>query len=363
MYDYSLRTNAHGAMLKKLQHQPLHKRTLMLFGILLAGIVLSTSLLLTGCKLNDSDGASKEPSATQSSTADNESESDSNADNITDNGKPLVLTTFTVIADMARNVAGEHLNIQSITKPGAEIHDYEPTPSDIAKAADAKLVLRNGLGLERWFERFMTDSKADQVNLSEGVETIDIANGEYAGKPNPHAWMSPKNGEIYVDNMVKAFSKLDPDHASEFEANAKAYKAKLQAVQKSLTDKLADLPSAERTLVTCEGAFSYLCRDADLNEVYLWPVNAENEGTPQQIVSVIEKVKEYGVKTVFAESTISPKAMQTVAESTGANFAFDEDHVLYVDSLSSEDGPVPSYVDLLQHDADVIAAGLTGDFK
>ena len=272
--------------------------------------------------------------------------------------KPLVLTSFTVTQDMARNVAGDHLDVQSITKPGAEIHDYEPTPDDIARASEADLVLENGLGLERWFDRFMADSSAKRVNLSEGVETMPIAEGEYQGNANPHAWMSPKNGQIYVDNMVRAFSELDSAHAEEFKANGEAYKAKLQEVADELDRELSSLPEGRRTLVTCEGAFSYLCRDTNLTEAYIWPVNAESEGTPQQVSAVVEKVRSSGVPTVFCESTVNPKAMQQVARETGASLSTDVDHVLYVDSLSAQNGPVPTYLDLLRHDARVIIEGL-----
>lgn len=272
--------------------------------------------------------------------------------------KPLVLTTFTVLQDIAQNIAQDHLRVESITKPGAEIHDYEPTPDDIKRGLGADLVLNNGLGLERWFEKFMADSQALRVDLSEGVEAIPIAEGEYEGNANPHAWMSPKNVQIYVDNIVDAFSKLDSQHTADFEAAATAYKDKLEAINQRIIDELAQIPEDARTLVTSEGAFSYLCRDAHLGEAYLWPVNAENEGTPQQIAKVVALVKEKHIPTVFCESTVSPKAMQQVADECHVNFATDTEHVLYVDSLSDQTGPVPTFLDLLEHDAKLIIDGL-----
>ncbi|WP_082629873.1 metal ABC transporter substrate-binding protein [Olsenella massiliensis] len=272
--------------------------------------------------------------------------------------KPKVLTTFTVIQDMAQTIAGDHLNVQSITRPGAEIHDYEPTPEDIARAADADLVLDNGLGLERWFERFMTDSHARRVTLSDGVEPMRIAEGEYAGNANPHAWMSPANGKTYVDNIVTAFCELDRAHADEYRRNGEAYKRELDGVSDELREGLSQLPEGQRTLVTCEGAFSYLCRDTGLRELYLWPVNAENEGTPQQVAAVVAGVRAAGVPAVFCESTVSPKPMRQVADETGATLWTDADHMLYVDSLSDADGPVPTYLELLRHDAHVIVEGL-----
>lgn len=273
-----------------------------------------------------------------------------------DRSKPKVLATFTVLADIARRVGGNHLDVESITKPGAEIHGYEPTPGDIAKANEADLIIDNGLGLESWFEQFVERVDAPHVVVSEGVEAMDITEDAYAGKPNPHAWMSPVNVQLYVDNMLKAFSDLDPDHASDFEANAAAYKRELQEVQDDLVSEISTLPANQRALVTCEGAFSYLARDAGLSERYIWPVNAEQQATPQQIVDVIEFVKANDVPAVFCESTVSDKPMQQVVAATGATFG----GVLYVDSLSEEGGPVPSYLELIRHDADTIVAGLTG---
>lgn len=271
-------------------------------------------------------------------------------------GKPVVLTTFTVIADMARQVAGEHLEVRSITKPGAEIHDYEPTPEDIKAAAGADLILNNGLGLERWFEQFTASSQARTVTLSQDVEPISIASDAYAGQPNPHAWMSPTNAQSYVDVMVGAFSELDPDHASDFQANGEAYKAELQAVKDDMVATISGLPQSQRVLVTCEGAFSYLAADAGLSEGYLWPVNAENEGTPQQVAATVELVRSSQVPAVFCESTVNDKAMRQVASETGAAFG----GTLYVDSLTDADGDAPTYLDLIRYDAATITAALTG---
>lgn len=270
--------------------------------------------------------------------------------------RPVVLTTFTVLADIAQNVAGDHLRVESITKPGAEIHGYEPTPGDIRKATDADLIVDNGLNLEVWFAQFFESMDAPHVVASDGVEVIDITEDAYAGKPNPHAWMSPANVQLYVDTMAAAFSDLDPAHAEEFAANAAAYKAELQQVQDDLAASLSELPANERALVTCEGAFSYLARDAGLTESYIWAVNAEQQATPRQIAAVIEFVNDNDVPAVFCESTVSDRAMQQVVEATDATFG----GILYVDSLSTADGPVPTYLELIRHDADVIIAGLTG---
>jgi manganese transport system substrate-binding protein len=269
-------------------------------------------------------------------------------------GKPVVLTTFTVLADIADNVAGDHLDVESITKPGAEIHGYEPTPGDIKKASRADLILDNGLNLEAWFARFVDGIDVPHAVVSDGVEVMNIAEDAYAGLPNPHAWMSPRNVQVYVDNMVRAFSHLDPDNATSYLANGQAYKAQLQHIHDGLVDELATLPVNQHALVTCEGAFSYLARDAGLTEKYIWPVNAEQQATPQQIASAIDFVEANDVPAVFCESTVSDAPMRRVVEATGAEFG----GILFVDSLSEADGPVPTYLDLIRHDADTIIAAL-----
>ena len=269
---------------------------------------------------------------------------------------PVVLTTFTVLADIAQEVAGDHLRVESITKVGAEIHGYEPTPGDLRRAAGADLILDNGLNLEAWFAQFVEGLDVPHVVVSEGVEVMPIADGSAEGMPNPHAWMSALNTQVYVDNMVAAFSELDPQHADEYAANGEAYRAELQDVHDELVAELSALPENERALVSCEGAFSYLARDAGLTEQYLWAVNAEQQATPQQIARTIEFVDEKRVPAVFCESTVSDDAMQQVVEATDAAFG----GTLYVDSLSEADGPVPTYLDLLRYDVDVITEALTG---
>lgn len=296
----------------------------------LAAVAFTTAL--TGC---DSPGA-----------IDTQSETD----------RPVVLTTFTVLADIAQNVAGDKLEVQSITKVGAEIHGYEPTPQDIAKASKAQLILDNGLNLEAWFGKFVAELDVPHAVLSDGIEVMDITEDANAGKPNPHAWMSPVNVQHYVANIRDAFIELDPENREHYTANASAYTAQLQALQEKLTDGLAGLKDNERALVSCEGAFSYLARDAGLKEKYIWAVNAEQQATPRQIVSVIDFVNEHRVPAVFCESTVSDAPMQQVVQATDAVYG----GTLYVDSLSEADGPVPTYLEMITHDTDVILKALIG---
>ena len=265
-----------------------------------------------------------------------------------------VVTTFTVIQDIAQNVAGDAATVESITKPGAEIHEYEPTPKDIVKAQSADLILWNGLNLERWFERFFQNIKdKPAIVVTEGVTPLSIYEGPYKDAPNPHAWMSPSNALIYVENIKNALVKYDPQNADTYQKNAAAYAEKIKQLDKPLREKLSQIPADQRWLVTSEGAFSYLAKDYDLKEGYLWPINAEQQGTPQQVRKLIDLVKKNHIPVVFSESTVSAKPAQQVAKESGAKYG----GVLYVDSLSAADGPVPTYIDLLNVTVSTIVKG------
>jgi manganese/iron transport system substrate-binding protein len=269
--------------------------------------------------------------------------------------KPLrVVTTFTIIQDIAQNVAGEAAIVESITKPGAEIHDYQPTPLDVVKAQAADLVLWNGMNLERWFERFFDNVKnVRSAVVSEGVEPMGIREGPYQGKPNPHAWMSVENALIYVENIRKALAAADPANAETYARNAAAYSDRIRAVATPLKARLDKVPLDRRWLVTSEGAFSYLARDLGWREAYLWPINADEQGTPQQVRRLIDLVRRNKIPVVFSESTVSDRAAKQVARETGARYG----GVLYVDSLSAANGPVPTYLKLLETTVATIAAG------
>ena len=273
-----------------------------------------------------------------------------------ENSKPLVLTTFTVLADMARNVAGNRLDVKSITKPGAEIHGYQPTPSDLIKASKADLIIENGLGLELWSKKF-TAAAGDipTVVLSDGIQPLPIEGDVYSGKPNPHAWMSPKKAINYVDRLQEAFSRLDPEGAKQYRKNASIYKNKLIELDLDLRATLSTIPKGKRVLVTCEGAFSYLANDYGMEEAYLWPVNAESQVTPKRMLRLINLVKDRKVPTIFCESTVSQKAQLEVARASGAKFG----GTFFVDSLSSSSGPAPTLLDLQRHNVKLIQKGLS----
>ena len=269
--------------------------------------------------------------------------------------KLKVVTTFTILADMAQNVAGDSADVISVTKPGAEIHNYQPTPKDIGRTRKADLILWNGLNLELWFEKFLTRLKGvPSVVLSDGIDPMSINEGPYDGKPNPHAWMSPAAALVYVDNIEKALSAADPDNAAVYAANATVYKEKIRALTEPLRAQINALPEDKRWLASSEGAFSYLARDFGLKELFMWPINADSQGTPQQVRYVIDKMRSANVPVIFSESTVSPKPAQQVARETGKLYG----GVLYVDSLSHADGPVPTYLDLITVTINTIVKGI-----
>ena len=272
--------------------------------------------------------------------------------------KKRIVTTFTIIAEMAQNVAGDAATVESITKPGSEIHGYEPTPGDIVKAQKADLILWNGLNLERWFEKFFRNVRnVPSVVLTEGIEPIGIEEGPYVGKPNPHAWMSLQNATIYVENIRKALVKLDPANEATYTANATAYTAQFKAIEGRVLTKIERVPEAQRWLVTSEGAFPYLARSLGLKQLFLWAVNADQQGTPQQVQKVIDGVRANKIPVVFSESTVSDKPAKQVAKETGARYG----GVLYVDSLSDAKGPVPTYLRMLEYDVETVVKGLLGE--
>lgn len=270
-------------------------------------------------------------------------------------GQKVVLTTFTVLADMAQNVAGDRAVVASLTKPGAEIHGYEPTPSDLVRAQQANLILENGLNLERWAVKFYNSvPKVSHITLSTNIEPIEISEDAYKGKPNPHAWMSPKNALIYVENIRKTLADLDPPNAKAYASNATAYSQKIQTIDRKLRTELSAVPAPKRYMVSCEGAFSYIVRDYGLKEVYLWPVNSEQQATPKQIEKVINTVKANQIPAVFCESTVNDTAQRQVAKEAKAKFG----GVFYVDSLSPPSGPASTYLKLLEHNVTTLIQGL-----
>lgn len=270
-------------------------------------------------------------------------------------GRLVVVATFTVLADLVAVVGGDRVRVESVTDPGAEVHGYEPSPDDLRRAAEADLLVANGLGLEAWLERLLAPLDLPRLVLGDAVDPLPVDPADPSGPVNPHVWMSPSGGQAYVRSVADALADLDPANAGHYRERAEAYADRLADLRADLRRRLATIPAERRVLVTCEGAFGYLARDAGLDEAYLWPVNAERQGTPRQVARVVRTVRERRVPAVFCESTVPVTAQEQVARETGARFG----GVLYVDSLSGPDGPVPTYLDLLRHDVAVVVEGLT----
>ena len=274
--------------------------------------------------------------------------------------KIRLVTTFTIIADIAKNVAGDRAIVESITRPGVEIHNYKPTPKDVLRARKADIILWNGLNLEQWFSRFFSNvDNTPSVVISDGIKPISIFEGEYTGKPNPHAWMSTKNALVYVDNIYSALADIDPKNKEYYANNANKYSEQILKIQSKIKKKLKFIEPSKRFLVTSEGAFSYLAEDLNMQEIYLWPMNSDRQGTPQQIRKVIDTVLKNNIPVVFSESTVSDKPAKQVASETNAIYG----GVLFVDSLSEKDGIVPSYLDLLDVTTDRIVNGFKKALK
>ncbi len=269
--------------------------------------------------------------------------------------KLKIVTTFTIFADIAQQIAGDKANVVSVTKAGAEIHNYQPTPKDILKTQGADLILWHGMNLELWFDKFYQNIKdVPKAVLTKGITPLSINGGEYAGKPNPHAWMSASNAIIYIENIRSALTKIDPVNASYYQQNAKRYGEEVRAVALPYKQQILALPENQRWLVSSEGAFSYLARDLGLKELFIWPINADSQGSPQQMRHVIDQVNKHQISAVFSESTVSDKPARQIARETNSHYA----GILYVDSLSKSDGPVPNYLALLKVTMSTIVKGL-----
>jgi len=281
------------------------------------------------------------------------------ANNLEQSNKEVILTSFTVLADMIRNVVSDEFVVKSIVEPGVEVHGYQPIPSDLIKGSNAFVFVDNGFGFELWAEKFVSNLKVKRITISDRLNPVYINEDFYKGKPNPHAWISPKRGIIYVDIIVDSLSNLRPSKRELFQKNAEIYKNKLSKIDEEFSLFINNLEFNNRYLVSCEGAFSYLTYDYGLNEAYLWPVNAESQITPKRMANLIELVKNKKIPSIFCESTVSSESQLIVAKETGSTFGGN----LFVDSLSEDDGKAPTYLRMLNHNLTLIKKGLNSRSK
>ena len=273
-----------------------------------------------------------------------------NISEVDKSNKKLLLVSFTVLEDIVKNIVGDEFDVKSITKPGMEVHGYQTTPSDLIKGSRAEVFIDNGFGFELWAEKFVSNLKVKRITMANNLKPLFIGEDAYKGKPNPHAWISPKRGIIYVDTLSRALSELKPESKTVFKKNAEIYKNKLLEIDEDFSLFLNTLNKNQKYLVSCEGAFTYLTNDYGLKEAYLWPVNAESQITPKRMAKVINLVKTNDIPAVFCESTVSSESQLAVARETGAKFGGN----FFVDSLSEKNGPASSYIDLLNHNLNLI---------
>ena len=282
-----------------------------------------------------------------------------NISEVDKSNKKLLLVSFTVLEDIVKNIVGDEFDVKSITKPGMEVHGYQTTPSDLIKGSRAEVFIDNGFGFELWAEKFVSNLKVKRITMANNLKPLFIGEDAYKGKPNPHAWISPKRGIIYVDTLSRALSELKPQSKTVFKKNAEIYKNKLLEIDEDFSLFLNTLKKNQKYLVSCEGAFTYLTNDYGLKEAYLWPVNAESQITPKRMAKVINLVKEKQIPAVFCESTVSSESQESVAKETGALFGGD----LYVDSLSKKNGPAKSYLEMLEYNLGIIKNGFSVSLK
>ncbi len=270
-------------------------------------------------------------------------------------GRPLVITSFTVPRAMAQAVACGKLQVESLLPAGAEIHAHQPGDRERHWLQQADLVLVHGLDLHPWLPPLLKEAGSrPTVDVAAGIQPRRILEGERAGKPDPHAWMSPRQAQTYVRNIRDAFIALDPQHAATYRSCAARYSEQLVELDRQLREELGRLPAQQRTLVSCEGSLAYLSADYGLQEVYLWPSQGTPQASKERLEQVASQVRTLQVPAVFCESTYDDSQQRQLARESGARFG----GTLFVDSLSSLDGLAPNYLELLRHNLSLIKKGL-----
>ena len=269
---------------------------------------------------------------------------------------PLAVATISILADFVRAVAGERLEVVSIVHVGGDPHTYEPVPSDARRIADADLVVRNGLGLERWLDRLIaTNAKTRVVTATEGLVPLLQADGEYRGHPDPHLWMDPRLASGYVRNIEGALAERYPQHSAEFAQNARRYAEHLETLDGDIAHELSGIEEERRKLVTTHDAFRYFGRRYGVEVVAtIWGISTEREPSAREIRSIVDGIREHGVRTAFVETTVNPALMLRIAEETGIHVGAP----LYGDSVGPPGSGADTYVGMMRANASAVAEGL-----
>lgn len=280
-----------------------------------------------------------------------------------DKEKLSVVVTNSILADMTKNIARDKINLHSIVPIGQDPHEYEPLPEDVEKTSKADLIFYNGINLENggnaWFTKLVKNAKKeenkDYFAASNGVEVIYLEGESEKGKEDPHAWLNLENGMIYAQNIAKELMAKDPKNEAFYQKNLDEYIKKLSALDMEAKSKFDAIPSHKKLIVTSEGCFKYFSKAYDIPSAYIWEINTEEEGTPQQTTSLVEKLKA-GPRpsALFVESSVDDRPMKTISRETGINIYSQ----LFTDSISREGEEGDSYYAMMKWNLDKIAEGL-----
>ena len=273
-----------------------------------------------------------------------------------------VVATNSIIADITKNIAGDKINLHSIVPVGQDPHEYEPLPEDVKKTSKADLIFYNGINLETggnaWFTKLVENAKKkenkDYYAVSEGVDVIYLEGQSEKGKEDPHAWLNLENGIIYAKNIAKRLIEKDPDNKATYEKNLKAYVEKLTALDKEAKEKFNNIPEEKKMIVTSEGCFKYFSKAYNVPSAYIWEINTEEEGTPDQIKSLVEKLRKTKVPSLFVESSVDDRPMKTVSKDTNIPIYAK----IFTDSIAEKGEDGDSYYSMMKYNLDKISEGL-----
>ena len=281
----------------------------------------------------------------------------------TGSSKLNVVATNSIIADITKNIAGDKINLHSIVPVGQDPHEYEPLPEDVKKTSQADLIFYNGINLETggnaWFTKLVENAKKkenkDYYAVSEGVDVIYLEGQSEKGKEDPHAWLNLENGIIYAKNIAKRLSEKDPANKETYEKNLKAYVEKLSALDKEAKEKFNNIPEEKKMIVTSEGCFKYFSKAYNVPSAYIWEINTEEEGTPDQIKTLVEKLRKTKVPSLFVESSVDDRPMKTVSKDTNIPIYAK----IFTDSVAEEGEEGDSYYSMMKYNLEKIAEGLS----
>ncbi|NBI28893.1 metal ABC transporter substrate-binding protein [Chengkuizengella marina] len=285
------------------------------------------------------------------------------SENGSEGDKLQVVTTYSILYDIVKNVGGDQVEVHSMVPIGANPHEFDPLPSDVEKTQDADAVFYNGLNLEAgnsWFSKLLeTTGKSGEdapvFRLSEGVEVKYLTTAGKENESDPHAWLDVRNGIIYAENARDALKQVDPDHAEIYDANAATYIAQLEELHQQAVDRFNEIPKEDRFLVTSEGAFKYFSAAYDFDAGYVWEINAENQGTPSQVSAIVDLIREREVPVLFLETSIDPRSMETVSNETGVPI-FGK---VFTDSVGKPGEDGDTYIEMMEWNIDMIYNGVT----